>query len=56
MAQVFPAPEQGRFRGNHLSAVVALALLAVACLAAAQSSRADPTLTLAAAEPPTCRM
>jgi outer membrane protein TolC len=50
MAQVFPAPEQGRSKRNHLSAAVALASLAVACLAAAQPSRADPTLTLAAAE------
>jgi outer membrane protein TolC len=48
MAQPFAAPEQGRLNHTHVAAH--LALIALACLAAAPASRADATLTLAAAE------
>jgi outer membrane protein TolC len=48
MSQVFPAPEQGRSNHEMLSAF--LAVVALACMSAAPPLRADPTLTLAAAE------
>ena len=48
MAQVFPAPEQGRLISTTRSTFLALA--ALACLLAAQPSGADPALSLAAAE------
>jgi outer membrane protein TolC len=50
MAQVCPAPEQGRLKYTRFSSFVALASLAFACMAVTQASRADPTLSLAAAE------
>jgi outer membrane protein TolC len=50
MAQECPAPENGRLNHRRLSAVIALASIAVAGLAAAPASRADQTLSLATAE------
>jgi len=48
MAQAYPAPEQGR--SNQALVSTLLALAALAGLASPQSLRADPTLSLAAAE------
>jgi outer membrane protein TolC len=48
MAQAYPAPEQGRSNQALVSALLALA--ALVGLASPQSLRADPTLSLAAAE------
>lgn len=50
MAQVFPAPAQGRLNNAGPAAFIALAIVALGCLAAAQPLRADPSLSLAAAE------
>ncbi len=49
MAQVRPAPEQGRLSNTRILAHVALASLAVGWLAP-PTARAEPTLSLAAAE------
>ena len=49
MAQVCPAPEQGRLSNTRILAHVALASLAVGWLAP-PTARAEPTLSLAAAE------
>jgi len=50
MAQVCPAHEIGRLNKTRFTALHALAVLSLACLAAAQPSRAGPALSLAAAE------
>jgi outer membrane protein TolC len=50
MAQVFPAPAQGRFNGKGFPAFLALTAVALGCLSVVQPLRADPNLSLAAAE------